>query len=58
MFAIPESRASRPVAVLLGGSGRPRPTLRTSTVPALLKPRPPASRRSARCSEQRGIGGR
>jgi hypothetical protein len=40
MFAIPVTRESRPVAVLLGGSGYARPPLRMPTVPALLKPRP------------------
>jgi len=57
MFALPVSRTSDPIAVLLGGSGRPRPTSRTSTVPALLKPQPPASQRSARSLEHREIGG-
>jgi hypothetical protein len=36
MFAIPATRESRPVAVLLGGSGYARPSLRMPTVPALL----------------------
>jgi hypothetical protein len=42
MFAIPATRESRPVAVLLGGSGYARPSLRMPTVPALLKPPPPS----------------
>jgi hypothetical protein len=42
MFAIPATRESRPVAVLLGGSGYARPPLRMPTVPALLKPRLPS----------------
>lgn len=57
MFALLVSRTSDPIAVLLGGSGRPRPTSRTSTVPALLKPQPPASQHSARSLEHREIGG-
>lgn len=57
MFALPISRVSCPIAVLLGGSGRPLPTSRTSTVPALLKPQPPASRHLARSLEHREIGG-
>lgn len=57
MFVLPVSRVSCPIAVLLGGSGRPLPTSRTSTVPALLKPQPPASRHLARSLEHREIGG-
>jgi hypothetical protein len=57
MFALPVSRVSRPIAVLLGGSGRPRPTSRTSTLPALLKMRPPASRHATQRLEQREMGG-
>ena len=43
MFAIPVTRESRPVAVLLGGSGHARtPAVRTPAVPALLKLQPNA----------------
>jgi hypothetical protein len=55
MFAIPATRESRPVAVLLGGSGYARPSLRMPTVPALLA----AARRPGRsgcASEYRASG--
>lgn len=57
MFAIPVTRASRPVAVLLGGSGHARPAPRTQAVPALLRPRPIAPEHSRRGSESRAAGG-
>jgi len=57
MFAIPVTRASRPVAVLLGGSGHARPAPRTQAVPELLRPRPIAPERSGRASEFRAAGG-
>ena len=48
MLAVPANRVSRPVSVLLGGSGRARrPTLRLPIVPALLKPAEQDVRRSA-----------
>jgi len=57
MFAIPVTRESRPVAVLLGGSGYARPSLlRMPTVPALLKPRPAVPGRSGCASEYRAAG--
>jgi hypothetical protein len=56
MFAIPATKESRPVAVLLGGSGHPRPSLRMPTVPALLKPRPTVPGRSGGASEYRAVG--
>ena len=58
MFAIPVMRESRPVAVLLGGSGHARtPTVRTPAVPALLKLQPNAPWRSGCASESRAAGG-
>lgn len=57
MFAIRVTRASRPVAVLLGGSGHARPAPRTPAVPALLRPRPAAPGRSGRASQSRAAGG-
>ena len=56
MFAIPATRESRPVAVLLGGSGYARPSLRMPTVPALLKPRPTVPGRSGCAYESRAAG--
>lgn len=56
MFAIPATRESRPVAVLLGGSGYARPSLRMPIVPALLKPRPTVPGRSGGASEYRAAG--
>ena len=56
MFAIPVTRESRPVAVLLGGSGYARPSQRMPTVPALLKPRPTVPGRSGCASEYRAAG--
>ena len=41
MFAIPVTRESHPVGVLLGGSGRARmPSMRIPILPALLRPLP------------------
>jgi len=58
MFAIPVTRESRPVAVLLGGSGHARtPAVRTPAVPALLKVPPNAPWRSGCASEYRAAGG-
>jgi hypothetical protein len=57
MFAIPITRASRPVAVLLGGSGHAQPAPRTPAVPALLRPRSIAPEHSRRGSESRAAGG-
>ena len=51
MFTIPVTRESRPVAVLLGGSGHSRLATRTNGVPALLKPLPAVSGRSGSASE-------
>ena len=56
MFTIPVTRESCPVAVLLGGSGYARPSLRMPTVPALLKPRPTVPERSGCASEYRAAG--
>jgi len=57
MFAIRITRESRPVAVLLGGSGHARPAPRPSAVPALLRPRPTAPTRSGQASEPRAARG-
>jgi hypothetical protein len=57
MFAIPITRASPPVAVLLGGSGHARPAPRTPAVPALLRPRPTSPERSGGAFESRAAGG-
>ena len=57
MFAIPVTKESRPVAVLLGGSGYARPSMRMPTVPALLKPLPTVFGRSGCASEYRASGG-
>jgi hypothetical protein len=47
MIAVPANRDSRPIGVLLGGSGRTRmPTLRLHVVPALFKPWPPTFERA------------
>lgn len=57
MFAIPVTRALCPLGVLLGGSGRARPTcVLTRVVPALLKPQPAARGRSRSASECRAAG--
>ena len=57
MFAIPVTRESRPVAVLLGGSGHARtPVVCTPAVPALLKLQPNAPWRSGCASEYRASG--
>ncbi len=57
MFAIPVTRESRPVAVLLGGSGHARtPPVRTPAVPALLRLQPPAPGRAGCVSEYRASG--
>ena len=56
MFAIPATRESRPVAVLLGGSGYARPSQRMPTVPALLKPLPTVFGHAGNASEYRAKG--
>jgi len=57
MPAVPANRDSRPVGVLLGGSGRARMcTLRAPVVPALFKPVPCALGRSGMAREQRVAG--
>jgi len=56
MFAISVTKTSRPVAVLLGGSGYARPATRTPAVPALLKPPPIVPRRSSSVSEPHAVG--
>lgn len=56
MFTIPVTRESRPVAVLLGGSGHRRLATRTNAVPALLKPLPAVSGRSGSASELPVVG--
>ena len=53
MFAIPVTRVSRAVAVLLGGSGYTRPSTRTPSVPALLRPLPSSPGRLGSASEYR-----
>lgn len=46
MFAVPVTRETRPVGVLLGGSGRARIlTVRKPLVAALLRPYPFTSKR-------------
>jgi hypothetical protein len=57
MFVFPVTRESRPVAVLLGGSGHARPPLRMPTLPALLRLQPTAPGRSSCASEYRAAGG-
>ena len=58
MLAVPANRDSRPVGVLLGGSGLARmSTLRAPVVPALLPPLPSAVGRSGLACEQRVAGG-
>lgn len=56
MFAIPVIKTSRPVAVLLGGSGYAQTTPRMPIVPALLKPLPIVSERTGNASEPRTQG--
>lgn len=56
MFAIPVTQTSRPLAVLLGGTGYARPSQRMPTVPALLKPPPTQSERTGSASELRAAG--
>lgn len=56
MFATPVTKTSRPVAVLLGGSGYARPATRTPAVPALLKPPPIISGRPGSVSEPPAVG--
>ena len=57
MLAVPVNRDSRPVGVLLGGSGLARMSaLRAPVVPALLKPLPCALARSGMAREQRIAG--
>jgi hypothetical protein len=49
MIAVPANGDSRPIGVLLGGSGRARmPTLRLHVVPALFKPWPSSLGRPVR----------
>lgn len=56
MFAIPVTRESRPVGVLLGGSGRARmPSLRIP-MPALLRPLPAVPGRFGSASEYHAVG--
>ena len=55
MFAIPVITTSRPIAVLLGGTGYARPSRRMPNVPALLKP-PPVAERTGSASEPRAVG--
>lgn len=56
MFATSVTQTSRPVAVLLGGSGYARPATRTQAVPALLKPPPIIPERSGSVSEPPAVG--
>ena len=56
MFATSVTQTSRPVAVLLGGSGYARPATRTPAVPALLKPPPIIPGRSGCASESHAVG--
>lgn len=51
MFATPVIKMSRPVAVLLGGSGYSRPATHAPAVPALLKPLPIIPGRPGSASE-------
>lgn len=51
MFATSVTQTSRPVAVLLGGSGYARPAPRMLAVPALLKPLPIVPGRSGSASD-------
>ena len=57
MFATPVTRESHPVAMLLGGSGHVRPSMRMPIVPALLRPQPTVPGRSGCASEYRAAGG-
>ena len=56
MFATPVTKTSRPVAVLLGGSGYARPATCTPVVPALLKPPPIVSGHPGSTSEPHAVG--
>ena len=56
MFTIPVTRESRPVAVLLGGSGHSRLATRTNGVPALLKPLPAVLEPSGDASKPHAVG--
>ena len=56
MFAISVTKTSRPVAVLLGGSGYARRATRTPAVPALLKPPPIIPGQSGCASESHAEG--
>lgn len=56
MFATSVTQTSRPVAVLLGGSGCARPAIRTPAIPALLKPPPIVFGRSGSASEPHAAG--
>jgi hypothetical protein len=57
MNAVPANRDSRPVGVLLGGSGRARmPTRHKRNVPALFKPLPCTVRRIVVAGDRRVAG--
>ena len=56
MYATPVTKTSRPIAVLLGGSGYARPAKSTPAVPALLKPLPIVPVRSGSASEPNAAG--
>ncbi len=57
MFAILVANESRLVGVLLGGSGRARiVSVRTPTIPALLRSLPSPSGRSGGTSESYAVG--
>lgn len=58
MFAVPVTRESRRVPVLLGGNGlaRPLPVPRR-IVPALLLPKPCSGRDDSHSDEPRSAGG-
>jgi hypothetical protein len=57
MFAFPFAIPSRPLGVLLGGSGRTRiPALRRPAIPALLRPLPCPPGNSGRASASTPAG--
>ena len=56
MFTIPVTRELCPVAVLLGGSGHARSSMRTPAVPALLKRLPAVYKRFGCASESHATG--
>ena len=56
MFTTPVTRESCPVAVLLGGSGHARSSMRTPAVPALLKRLPAVYKRFGCASESHATG--